>query len=622
MHISFYKRPLFLLLIFYSLFLVFFLKIPTPKSGDVFYLAPLKKANISAKTISYPVNKKTQHLEVEVLKINGEPAKGRSYLYCRNCPPILRGQIINFMGNISTVEKEENFGSFDWQKYLARKHIFTQIRTNGLVDVKNVSPLWVAISSVRASMLNVFTNNFSGDLGVILSGITIGEKGNIDKTLNTAFQDSGAMHLLVASGGNVAFVTLIVYFLCTLFGVGRKTSAALALLLALFYTLIAGADAPLLRAYLMTLSATAGFILGRKSGVLQGFIIAAFFILLFNPQSIFEAGFQMSFLATLAIILLACNFKLKNSLPRFTKGVIWLFLVSFIAQAALLPIFTNYFHKISFSAALSNIILVPLSGVIMAGGFIVWLVSFLHIDFIFKGLVFLLSQILFIFKILVEFFAGFSLSKFVCGAFGLSSILAYYIVLFGGLNLPIIKHKKRYIFGIFALSFFIALTGILQRPQKQYFLKGKYAFTWLINDGGRRIALGGGVSGEVLQRAVLASGSKKLDCLFLNSSYKSASYALRDIGGLKIETIFLPNSEIAEETQEVLVASKAQIKQLWPGQNACGVKTNYAWFVGEDGEVFKKTEPSRHLSYEFKDIITSGNNQAYFKEGQLNIYQK
>ena len=77
------------------------------------------------------------------------------------------------------------------------------------------------------------------------------------------------MHLLVASGGNVGFVTLIVYFLCSLLGLKRLARALLALSFALLYTFAAGADAPLTRAYIMTLAATIGFILGRKSGIMH-----------------------------------------------------------------------------------------------------------------------------------------------------------------------------------------------------------------------------------------------------------------------------------------------------------------------------------------------------------------
>ena len=128
------------------------------------------------------------------------------------------------------------------------------------------------------------------------------------------------MHLLVASGSNVGFVTILIYFLCSLFIVSRYKKSFLALFFALIYTLIAGADAPLIRAYLMTLTSTIGFLLGRKSGLLQGLILAGFLILLFNPQSLFEAGFEMSFLATLAIVLFSTNFSLKYRLNKITKN--------------------------------------------------------------------------------------------------------------------------------------------------------------------------------------------------------------------------------------------------------------------------------------------------------------
>jgi competence protein ComEC len=308
MHISFYKRPFFIALVIYSLLLALFLKTPAEPENLIF----AENAQIEAVVISYPESKKqSKNFEVEISRVNGAPAQIKAYAKCAAdiCEHTPRGQKIVFKGGIFPVDKAYNFGGFDRQKFLARKKIFVQTEIYEIENTQAHSSFWMAISKIRTSLLNSFEKNFDGPLLPILSGITIGEKSSLERELYTAFQDSGAMHLLVASGGNVGFVTLIVYFLCSLFGAGRKTSAAAALMLAALYTLVAGADAPLLRAYTMTLAATIGFILGRKSGVLQGFIIAAFLILLYNPQSLFEASFQMSFLATLAIIFLSSNLK-------------------------------------------------------------------------------------------------------------------------------------------------------------------------------------------------------------------------------------------------------------------------------------------------------------------------
>ncbi|MBQ2312630.1 MAG: ComEC/Rec2 family competence protein, partial [Elusimicrobiaceae bacterium] len=380
MHPSFYKRPFLIVFIIYVLALALFLKVPTPKTDKKLSLPLKAEANVYIN--SYPRFKEDKQLfTADILTVNGQKYDGKIYLVCKNCPELQRGQIITFNGNLFEPAKQENFGSFDWATYLARKHIFVQGNINDILEIKSPKGFWFYLSKVRTNILKVFQDNLPANSSSILSGITLGEKGDISDDLYTAFQDSGAMHLLVASGGNVGFVTLIVYFLCSLFLGGRIRTAFISLAAALLYTLIAGADAPLLRAYLMTLFATLGFVLGRKSGIMQGLLLAAFFILIVNPQALFDAGFQMSFLATCAIVLFTANYKLSHKIPPALRWMSELFFVSLCAQLALVPVFTNYFYKISFSAVISNLFLVPLSAVLMTGGFVLWLVSFVNFIF-------------------------------------------------------------------------------------------------------------------------------------------------------------------------------------------------------------------------------------------------
>jgi len=618
MHISFYKRPLFLILLIYSLCLALFLKIPLAPKGDISYYADGERHNIEGivKSFSQPRGE-GQSFVVKTQKADGIAVHGLIYADCENCK-VLRGQKISFEGTLRNPEPDDNFGSFDWSKYLARRKIFCQSSIKELYEAETYSSFWVIISKVRANILDVFNDNFGPRLAPVLAGITIGEKGNIDKGLNAAFQDSGAMHLLVASGSNVGFVTIVVYFLCALFGLGRLSSAALALFLAFFYTLIAGADPPLVRAYIMTLSSTAGFIIGRKSGVLQGLVIAALAILVFNPQSIFDVGFQMSFLAALSIILLAANFKLNPHFPKSVKFILETFFVSFAAQAALMPVFTNYFYKVSLSAVFSNIILVPMSGFIMAGGFIVWLLSFARIALIFKAAVFLLKMLLIFFTSVVEYCSGFYISKIATGAFSAWSVAAYYVVLFAVMNYPIIKKKFIFCVSCAALACGLIICGFIADKDGIYILRGRYNYSVVSKGKGKIIVIGGGTDAKTLSRAVLASGRSKIDCLFLNSLSPSAAYGLKDLDNIKVKQIYIPYGVPSDDTVSLISARGIKPVMLWPLQKVCGVSSADPWYGG-DGQ-FYTGEADGKLSYSYKGIETSGNMQTLkTSDGILNF---
>ena len=569
MHISFYKRPFVILLIIYCLVLALFLKAPkADNSFDDFKNIPL---SLQGEVVSYPTykNGKTNF----ILKLDKTYNNKKVYGYCfkEDCKNLLRGQKIFYEGKLEALPKTENFGSFDFALFLRRKDITAQTRIEVVNQTEKANLFWLNISKIRKSILSVFENNFDKELLPIISGITLGEKGDISRALYSDFQDSGAMHLLVASGGNVGFVTLIVYFICSLFGLRRVSSASFALTLALFYTLIAGADAPLLRAYLMAFCSTIGFVLGRKSGLLQGFILAGLIILISNPQSLFEAGFQMSFLATFAIILFVSNFKIKDSLPRYIKILIEMFLISLVAQISLLPIFCNYFHKISLTAPLSNIILIPLSALIMGGGFILWLINFLPFSFLVKGFAYILNILLIVFKFLVEAFAFLPISKIISPSLNIFVIIAFYLIFFGVLNLPLIKNKKRFIIIACTISIILFSCSFYISANKTEILKGRYNFVVIDKNKNKTKVFGAGVKGDILRNAILALGTKEIDCLFVKGT-ASSLYALRDLEDIKIKSIYLEQNFINDKSEKLLENTKAKINFIWPEQEYCGVK--------------------------------------------------
>lgn len=601
MHPSFYKGPFLIAFLIYVLFLALFLKVPKPKQDDIFYKLPVK-AEVSAYINSYPRDKENKQLfTAEILTLNGAKQKGKIYLSCPNCPELERGQIITFDGDLFVPSDNANYGSFEWNKYLARKHIFTQGNISEIKKIESPKSFWFYLAKIRTSILNVFRDNLPPNSAAILSGITLGEKGDISDTLYTAFQDSGAMHLLVASGGNVGFVTLIVYFLCSLFIGGRKRIAFTALAAALIYTFIAGADAPLLRAYLMTVAGTFGFILGRKSGIMQGLLLAAFFILIFNPQSLFEAGFQMSILATCAIILFTSNFKINYKIPPVLRWCLGLFFVSLCAQLALVPVFTNYFYKISFSAILSNLFLVPLSAVLMAGGFILWLVSF--VKFIFVPVLFLIKILLLCFEYLVNFFASLPMSNITAPALKVTTVIAYYILLFYILNLTLFKRKLKSFIIVFILAALVFSSGIFIKPRAVTVLKGRYNYNVILREGGQTKMLGASISGSTARKALLALGTKEIDCLFINSLSKSYFYMLKDFD-LKIKNIYLPYGEIPKEVEPLLIKTNAEIISAFAGQNYCGINAENGWVL-IDGK--KEITTNNNLSLNFKNVSTSSN---------------
>ena len=435
MHPSVYKRPLLWLVLTLIVGISFFYH-PAPGKRDVSRFISSQEVALVGQVTGFPVAKKDkQNVWIDVVSVNGTPANGRVYARMSNFIPEWK-DTLQLTGRLQTPYSVHLPGNFDWKDYLARKHTFAEIKVIQAKRVKQAAWLWRVIRTIRKDILHTLNASFPPGLAQIAGGVLLGERGDFPSALYTAFQDSGAIHLLVASGGNVGFVTLITLAAGALVGLRRKSLLVLALGTAGMYTLIAGADAPLLRAYLMTVCACAGYFLGRNSGVFQGLLLSCLIILLVTPSAVFDTGFQMSFLATLAIVICLNNYRVPVSWPRACHFFVPIFLATLSSQLALLPVFTNVFYKVSLTGLLSNMLLVPWASFVMGLGFAYYTFSLLHIGIV---LYYPCLWSLEFFKVAVEFFASFQFSSLSATAWNAGSITAYYIMLFWALQLP---HKN------------------------------------------------------------------------------------------------------------------------------------------------------------------------------------
>ncbi len=432
MHPDIYKRPLLLFLLLLIAGLLFFYK-PHPAANDMHAFLPQKEVTLTGRVERfYNAKPKSNNVIVKVLSVNGVPAGGNVYARLTNFEPLWK-DTLEITGRLQEPYGIDLVGNFNWRRYLAYKHVFTEIKSDTVRVVKPAARPWRWLRTVRGDMLRVFNESFPPVLAQIAGGVLLGERDDLAPEQLAAFQDSGAIHLLVASGGNVGFVTLMTLAFCGLFGVGRKKALWVALLVAGIYTLIAGADAPLMRAYFMTLCGCAGYYLGRNSGVWQGLILSCVVILLVYPASLFETGFQMSFLATAGLLIGLANFPIPARWPKIVRFFAQIFVATLSVQLVLLPVFTNVFYKVSLTGLVANMLLVPLASVLLALSFAYYVCSVLHLTVL---LYYPTVFCLYLFEGLVRFFAGFTLSAVPVAAWGVGSIVAYYAVLFLLFHLP------------------------------------------------------------------------------------------------------------------------------------------------------------------------------------------
>ncbi len=209
--------------------------------------------------------------------------------------------------------------------------------------------------------------------------MALGDSGELDFDTLQDFRRAGVSHLLAASGLHVSLVVGIAVQVASVAGASSRRLPLIGFLVSGIYAVVAGLRPSIVRAWLMFGLSAASRACGRQASALRIVCISASVQLLFNPVLLWNSGFQMSYLAILALSYLApC---LVQAVPAKTTGAtasgLRTLLTSLAVSAALLPIVANMTSEVSLVGPLANLIAVPLGLVAMAaglGGCAVWLV--------------------------------------------------------------------------------------------------------------------------------------------------------------------------------------------------------------------------------------------------------
>lgn len=321
------------------------------------------------------------------------------------------GDRISFVSKLRKPVNRGNPGEFNWELYCLTNDILWQASARGpnsVVVLKKGDQWnpWAILDRFRNRIGAFLEDSSHGQTRAILKGIVLGDRGEISPELRRNFADSGLVHLLSASGLHVGLVALLasvfiqpfmrVFPNILLYLPKKKLFAMAAIPLMILYCIIVGSRVPMVRAVIMGLVVAAALISDRSfSGRLTGSreriltlpANAALIILLLNPWSLFTIGFQLSFLAVTAILLLAQKIDLmsergamkkepifptenESSVSRLTSKTLLilhylftrlsgLFIITLAIQLVLTPTLLFYFHRAPTYSAPANVLASP-----------------------------------------------------------------------------------------------------------------------------------------------------------------------------------------------------------------------------------------------------------------------
>jgi competence protein ComEC len=287
------------------------------------------------------------------------------------------GDVLQVFGQLQLPSGHRNPGEFSYREYLSRRDIYTRILVFNPDDVTKIdyrppNPLiWAALAAKNRTS-EAIENNLPPKARGILLAVLFGDQEQLDDRQVQVFRDLGLFHVFSVSGLHVAFLLLFLFEITRIFRVPKEKLLFVGLPVLLFYAAVADFTPSVVRAGLMSSMALFAYFWDRDRDFYTALGVAAFIILLFNPQAIFDSGFQLSFIATWGLVYL---YPLLDNILSFLPAWRKYLIVPLAAQLSLLPVTAYYFNIVSPGALVANPLIVPLVGFLVIMGLVMFLFS-------------------------------------------------------------------------------------------------------------------------------------------------------------------------------------------------------------------------------------------------------
>lgn len=301
---------------------------------------------------------------------------------------IFPGSYIIAKGTFKDIYKTRNIFDFNYGSYLKNEGIsgYFLINNDDIIVIKTSSNLSSFIFKIRLSISNKIQSVFNESNSDLIHALILGEGSFLSDNIKNKFKDTGVYHLLVVSG---LHVSVIAYLIFVVSGRTKFHFRLISVMILLFFFMfITGLKIPIIRAVIMFMVFGISFIFERIPNKYNNLSIAAIFTILIFPFSIFNVGFQLSFLAVLSLFISSdlCFKLFHNNIKNFALRMIIEYLFSFLLLYLFIsPLLLLYFNKLSFLSLLGNIILLPLTGLYLISAIVILLLAYLNI-FIFRNL--------------------------------------------------------------------------------------------------------------------------------------------------------------------------------------------------------------------------------------------
>lgn len=272
---------------------------------------------------------------------------------------------------------------FSYRQYLARQGIYSYMATGNILHVGSGegNRLAAAAYHLRQLGMDLVYKYWPDPEASLLAGILLGVETGIPADLAAAFRDTGTAHIIAISGSNIAILAgFVALTLGRLLDARRRFwVAGLSTILVLGYAFLVGWDAAVVRAAIMGGVTLFAAPFGRRPNGLNSLAFVAAVMALFTPSILWDVSFQLSFMATLGLVLFAVPFSdaLSRMITRWwgegwaarlTGPIGEYVLFTLAAQLTTLPVILAQFERLSVIGLLANPLILPAQPAVMASG--------------------------------------------------------------------------------------------------------------------------------------------------------------------------------------------------------------------------------------------------------------
>ncbi len=286
----------------------------------------------------------------------------------QDIPSIKYGDSLYIEGEFKKPEEARNYKGYNYKQYLKTKKIIGTVELEKAKILKSSNGSF--IHNIQKYIKDTINGTLTDEEGNLLLAILLGDKDKLSEDIQESFKTSNLSHMLAVSGAHVSYIILGLTYVLQNSIIGKKNEKIVCIIFLLVFMAITNFTPSVTRACIMAVLTLFSGIIYRKSDVYTNISVAALITLIFNPYSLLDLGFQLSYGGTIGIIIFIKRIQEKKSNSKVINYIKQMALVSIYANIIIIPIMMYHFNTVSFTFIISNIMASPILGIIVITGFL------------------------------------------------------------------------------------------------------------------------------------------------------------------------------------------------------------------------------------------------------------